>query len=76
MRKQTKRKQMKRKDPYKLKGVISEGEHLSIEERREALREVVGSFKRLGLKEEDFAEFFEGERDEEDEEENHPDGRN
>jgi hypothetical protein len=74
--KPTKRKPTKRNDGIKLKGVISKGEHLSIEERMAAAKEFIGGLKRLGFKEEDFAEFFEGERDEEIKEESRPAGGN
>ncbi len=70
------KKRTKRNNSFKLKGVISEGEHLSIEEREAAFKEFVGSFKRLGLREEDFADLIAGERDEENEEESHTAGGN
>lgn len=43
---------------FKLKGVVSRGEHLSIEERQKIAREVIGGLKRLGFTEEHFKEFF------------------
>ncbi len=49
----------------KMKLLICEGDNLTVEERMKILDEVWGSWKRLGYKEEDFAEFFEGERREE-----------
>jgi hypothetical protein len=72
--KRAKGKQSKRNNSFRLKGVISKGEHLSIEERMAAAKEFIGGLKRLGFKEEDFAEFFEGERDEEIKEESRPAG--
>lgn len=51
-------KQTKSPKFLKLKGVISRGEHLSIEERRKIAKEVIGGLKRLGFTEEHFKEFF------------------
>lgn len=73
VRKQTKRKQTKRSNSFKLKGVISKGEHLSLEEREAAFREALGSFKPLDLREEeDFGDLIAGERDEGTKEEGYP----
>jgi hypothetical protein len=51
-------KQAKSQESFKLKGIISRGEHLSIEERRKIAKEVIGGLKRLGFTEEHFNQFF------------------